>query len=226
MQASFDGYADLGQDVLSAIARRADLAATRLRAVLLDLEALREDEAFAVDPALEALVRGERGAVPGARAALAELDRRCARLSSSLFTTRLLERPTVRAELEWRAGVRAAGDAALANVRVLMPDTAEGRAAPRDVARLSGSERRRYASVAAQEALRVDPLNEELNWYAAESLDFLWGLIESRRYYDRYLALRGIRAHDARSYRYADLDPRGRRAVERVQAPFTPVPPR
>lgn len=85
MQASFDGYADLSEAELSLIARRADLAAARQRAVLLDLEALRADEPVEVDPALAGLAeraRGARGDAPdraaadAARASLAALARR------------------------------------------------------------------------------------------------------------------------------------------------------
>jgi hypothetical protein len=72
------------------------------------------------------------------------------------------------------------------------------------------------------EALAYDPLGEELNWFEAEATDFLSGAIESKRYFDRYLALRGIRAHDHRTYQDRTLSREEKRALDAVQAVGSP----
>ena len=58
---------------------------------------------------------------------------------------------------------------------------------------------------------------------AAQGLDFLWGAIESRPYYDRYLALRGIRLHDHRTMKDRKLTPREETALFVVQRGATPA---
>ena len=82
-----------------------------------------------------------------------------------------------------------------------LPDEPEGQAAPADVQELSKSDRMRHAQFSGLRGLVFDPLDEDLTWAVAMGLDFVWGVIESRPYFDRFLALRGIRSHDHRTIR-------------------------
>jgi len=224
--AELDGFAGLHDDEAAAIARRVDLAASRLRAAKLDLEALREDsrDATAVESwgkDLEAVMQLIRTDDAERRARelpeiLDRLEQRELGMSSALFTTRLETR--LAPEFERRAQDLAAAADLLKKVRGYFPGTPESDKAGGDVARLSKSKRMALAGKEAREGLVRDPLNEELNWYQGEASDLLSGSIESRRFFDRYLALRGIRAHDHRTYKDRALSREEKRALDVVQA--------
>ncbi len=237
LSAELDGFVGLRDGEAEAIARRVDLAASRLRAAKLDLEALREDaqgatagETWGKD--LEALFELIRTDDVERRArelpeVLDRLEQRELGMASALFTTRLETK--LAEELERRKRDIAAADDLLRKVRGYFPGTPESEKAGPEVTRLSKS--RRYANAVKDlpAALAFDPLGEELNWLEAEATDFLWGAIESRRYFDRYLALRGIRAHDHRTYKDKTLTREEKRALDAVQAvgatPAQPTPP-
>jgi hypothetical protein len=228
MRAHFAGYADLNDKDIAHLGLRTDVAASVLRALRLDLDALRGDEppdegTLAV---LVAFASGKaRGpeAVGPVNAALDRMAEREERMLGALFSARPSDELT--AVLEWRDRLRIAAERVLEEVLVLSPLTPEGREAPVEVEKLGKSKRHDYAARTAVEGLSFDLMNEELNRLAGESIDFQWGGLESRRWFDRYLALRGIRSHDNRSYDYKKLDEHERRALERVQAPVV-LPPR
>ena len=236
LQAHLDGFANRRDGEGDAIARRVDLAASRLRAAKLDLEALREErndatatEAWGKD--LEILLALARSNDPERidrelPPVLERLDQREASMAAALFTTRLDAK--LGSEIDRRAlAITTAGDL-LAKIRPYFPGTPEAEKADPEIKSLSKSQRYAYASRAVVEALSYDPLNEELNWFGGESSDFLWGSIESRRWFDRYLALRGIRVHDHRTYKDRTLTREEKRAIDAVQAvsasPTAPTP--
>ena len=78
---------------------------------------------------------------------------------------------------------------------------------------------------------RIDHRMEaRLAWQAQEGITYFLGLafetpIESGLFYDRYLALRGIRAHDDRTIRGRALSERELEALTVVQRPFVPGQP-
>jgi hypothetical protein len=228
--AQVDGYANLSDREVDLVARRADLAASRLRAMKLDLTALRTDaaaEQSEIDSAgdrerlLSALAITDH-AQRGAELArvLTELEKREERAAAVLFTS-LLE-PKVRALVRARGQAIDLAAAAIENVRAAMPDTPEGRKAPPDLRELSKASRYTLAARAGTEALATDPMSDALCSLVAVSTDFQWGIRESRQWFDRYLALRGIRASDHRTYKDRQLTQGERRALEALQSPVEP----
>lgn len=236
LQAHLDGFANLRDAEGDAIARRVDLAASRLRAAKLDLEALREErkdasgsEAWGKD--LEILLALIRSNDPNRMASelptvLQRLEQREASMSAALFTTRLDAK--LSGEIDRRALAISTAADLLSKIRPYFPGTPESEKADPEVKSLSKSQRYAYASRAVVEALTYDPLNEDLNWFGGESSDFLWGSIESKRWFDRYLALRGIRVHDHRTFKDRTLTREEKRAIDAVQAvamtPSSPQP--
>lgn len=226
LSAELDGFVDLHEDEADAIARRVDLAAARLRAAKLDLEALREDakaatagETWGKD--LEALYESIRSDDVERRARelpeiLDRLELREAGMASALFTTRLEAKLDV--EIEDRRKAVATASSLLRGVRAYFPGTPESERAGPEITRLSKSKRYADAGKMAAHGLHEDPLNEDLNWFAGETSDLLSGAIESKRFFDRYLALRGIRAHDHRTYKDRKLSREEKRALDAVQA--------
>jgi len=224
--AELDGFAGLREEEAAAIARRVDLAASRVRAAKLDLEALREDSKDATAGVswgkdLEELLQLIRTEDLERRArelpiVLDRIEQRELSMESALFTTRLEVK--LAPEFEHRRQDLATAADLLKRVRARFPGTPEHEKAGPDVARQSKHQRYTAAAKEAAEALGYDPLGEELNWYAGEASDFLAGSIESRRYFDRYLALRGIRAHDHRTYQDRELSKEEKRALDVVQS--------
>ena len=236
LQAQLDGFASLRDEEGAAIARRVDLAASRLRAAKLDLEALREErkdatamEAWGKDlEVLLALVRSNdteriERELP---IVLERLDQREVSMSAALFTTRLDAK--LSGEIDRRALAISTAADLLAKIRPYLPGTPESEKSDPEIKSLSKSKRYAYVSRAVAEALNYDPLNEELNWIGGESSDFLWGSMESRRWFDRYLALRGIRVNDNRTLKDRTLTREEKRAIDAVQAvaatPTNPQP--
>jgi hypothetical protein len=222
-----DGWVQLTPEETRAILTRIDLAASLLRALRSDLLALRAtDETSTEDPEeVRELLELERLRTEAERlVALAEIRARCdervERMRQALFQTRLL--PKVRTLLTWREGDLRQAEPLRAAALAHLPDTPEGRAAKGGIEKLARHERMRYALVYGQEGLVFDPLDEVAAWAAAEGIDFLWGNRESRPYYDRFLALHGIRAHDQRTIQGRELDAREERALYVVQLPWAP----
>lgn len=229
LQAHLDGFANLRDDEAATIARRVDLAASRLRAAKLDLEALREErkdatamEAWGKD--LEILLALVRSNDPDRidrelPTVLERLDQREASMAAALFTTRLDAK--LGGEIDRRALAISTAADLLSKIRPYFPGTPESEKADPEIKSLSKSRRYAYVSRAVVEALNYDPLNEELNWFGGESSDYLWGAMESRRWFDRFLALRGIRVHDHRTFKDRTLTREEKRAIDAVQAVAT-----
>jgi hypothetical protein len=225
--AHLDGYADLKDFEAELIARRVDLAAARLRAMRLDLEALREkpggqssDAAWAQD--LERLMMLMKTNDRDRREMempqiLERLDQREEGMCSALFTTRQAEE--LQALLAQRAAAIGSADKMLPKVRELVPETPEGAKASDEIQALSKSRRYAYAAHTGAEALSYDPLNEELNYLVGLACDFNFGALESRRWFDRFLALRGIRSNDYKTYGDRKLTREENRALDAVQQP-------
>lgn len=226
LAAELDGFVGLHDDEAQAITRRVDLAASRLRAAKLDLEALREDSKAATagetwGKDLEALYQMIRTDDVERRARelpeiLDRLEQREAGMASALFTTRLETR--LENELEERRQAIAAASGLLKGIRAYFPGTPESEKAGPEITRLSKSRRYGEAGKMAAHGLRYDPLNEELNWFEGETSDLLSGSMESKRFFDRYLALRGIRIHDHRTFKDRKLTREEKRAFDAVQA--------
>jgi hypothetical protein len=227
------GYVLVTQAEVSHIAARIDLAASLLRAARNDLLALRPPHDDTVEDALAAARASQlvelATAAEGENVRRAGVARECeqaaalqAAMQRTLFTVRL--RDKVAPSLEWRA--RLFEDTAPLLVEALqnLPDTEEGRAAPAAVQALAKHERMRAAGFAATRGLAVDPLDPDLAWIAAHCVDFLHGISDSRPLYDRYLALRGIRSHDHRTYAGRTFNAREAEALDAIQRSELPQP--
>jgi hypothetical protein len=225
--AHLDGFADVKDHEAELIARRVDLAAARLRAIRLDLEALREkpgsqssDAVWAQD--LERLLMIMSSNQRDRREKelpliLERLDQREEGMCSALFTTRQAEE--LQTQLAQRAAAISSADKMLPRVRELVPETPEGSKASSEIQALSKSRRYAYAAHTGAEALGFDPLNEELNYLVGLATDFNYGALESRRWFDRFLALRGIRTHEYKTYGDRKLTREEVRALDAVQQP-------
>ncbi len=206
---------------------RVDLAAARLRAMRLDLEALRatgeRTSPGRPDPAWVTELLGIAALPVGEEQwqAFAQLDarmqRREQRMARDLFSFEL--RVTLDPLLARREAAIERAHLLLLQVRELVPVTKEGAEPSKEVAALRKSERYSYALRLAAEGLGHDPLQDELCYYAGLSSDFAWGARESRPFFDRFLALRGIRGGDERTYHNADrtLDASEQHALSVVQ---------
>ena len=225
LRASEDGYVLLKDEEAQGIAARIDLSSALLRSLRLDLEALRQtgdahapgapDEGWTVELiSLAASTDRERRDI-----ALAALERRLegrrSRLASALFTPRMAAR--LAEECALRQGANDQAALALPGIRELLPETEEGRAARPEVAEIAAHRRHAYALRLGVEALALNPLNEELSYLTGVASAFLLDAREARAWFDRYLALRGIRAGDDRTYRRRDLTDEEARALQAVQ---------
>ena len=223
--AELAGFAALSDLEADAAARRVDLAAARLRAAKLDLEALRERRgedpwkqdaeelvALARDPAREADLLGQ----------IARCADRAERLAAGLFTRRNAKE--LEPAIAEREGRKARAASVLAEVRTLLPETADREQVSREVAAMPKHRRCELATWRALEGLAEDPLSEDLEWCAGAAKDFLRGALESRAYFDRYLALRGIRAHEHATLKGRELTKEERRALEVVQSGGLGIP--
>jgi hypothetical protein len=223
LRATTDGWARLDEVLARNVAKRVDLAAAFLRTRVLDMEALREvpgdepearpedlAELLALTKVRDAEVR-ERRLAPVLSRALADLGR----LESLLFTTRL----AVDADhlLRWRASKDDRAEVLLSDVRSLDPSTEESAKAPPDVKRMSKTRRRRAAIGKAYAGLAENPLDEALTLHVARLASYVGGVVEMIDYYDRYLALRGIRAHDSNTMKGRKLTDEESEALFEIQ---------
>lgn len=232
LRATNDGWVSLTADETRAIAARVDLAASLLRALRSDLTALRpvgDAARTTADPdRLRELAEIPKLPEVGARApALARVRKQLTeledRMKSALFTTRL--EPKVRTLLAWRDKQLDLARVPRQDALAFLPDSKEGRDAPREIQSMDKDDRMRAARTRALEGLTFDPLDEDLAWAAGHASDFMWGVRESRPWYDRYLALRGIRSHEDQGRIGRELDAREREALYAVQQ-ATGLPPR
>jgi len=231
LRAANDGFATFTQVEASNIAARVDLAASWLRALRNDLAALRasSDARATSEQVAQLLAFAAASEGEGVRRAnverVCEPQRKLAELmGASLFTTRLA--PSVESLVQWRADFLRAAAPLVDRAERALPEA--DRNAPPDaaLAALSKSERVRRSGQLAFEALQHDPLDERAVWLMAHASEFHYGLLQSRPWYDRYLALRRIRSHDHRSYQGRKLDVRENEALEAVQRQILPDPQR
>ena len=223
LQASQVGHVFLGDDLAAEIARRVDRSAALLRTVMSDLDLLEASE-FAGEPisddAIEALISAARTPEMSVRRLLLSriLDQPRAqvmRMAGSLSGMRL--RVALSVEL-------AARDAAVEKARIrieeldrLVPGRIPEELVPAEIRAMSKQARYSLALRHANEGLAEDPFSQELTFYAALATDWSAGVRLSRPWFDRYLALRGIRAHDHRTYQGRKLEPDEQTALDEVQ---------
>jgi hypothetical protein len=232
LRAATDGYVLFSQNEMSNVTTRIDTSASLLRAVRNDLRALREQSGpTEVDPALleRILAATKASEGEGVRRALIDREREQARklqalMASALFTTRL--RPQLLTTLIWRAGILEESRKLVEEAERALPE--HDAKAPPDpkLAELSKSDRIRRAGYIALQAMQQNPLDETGAWLVAHAAEFQYGLLESRPWYDRYLALRRIRFHDHRTYADRKLSARELEALEAVQREIVPGQPR
>jgi hypothetical protein len=221
LRATGDGYVVLSDEERRAVLTRIDLAASLLRALRKDLSVLRpmQDDA-PEDLARELLeipkLRPEEERAGALRNALLRADQGVEQMQSALFRTRLA--PKLGTLLTWRKRQLELAEPVRVEALTCLFDTSEGKAAPASIAKLAKHERMRAAMSTGHRGLGIDPLNEDLAWAAGSGADFLWDKRESRPYYDRYLALRGIRAHDHRTLKDRKLNEREQQALFVVQS--------
>lgn len=225
LSAQTDGWVDLTDGEVAALCERCDLAAARLRAIRQDLRALRdlpcaygsnapwqrEHEQLLMFTRMHDHERIERDLDP----LLARLDAAESAMSRPLFTTALAEQ--CGEELADRAQRVAQAEELVPQARALDPDRVSAVPATKAIAGMSKTDRRQRAAKLASEAVGFDPLDEEAVWIAAVTSDAAQGRFESRRWFDRYLALHGIRAHDDRTFRGRTLSGEEKRALDAVQ---------
>ncbi|MCP3917581.1 MAG: hypothetical protein GY711_18710 [bacterium] len=207
------GVAELtGDGELARVTQRVDLAAARLRALRLDLEALYQSPIDAGDSELEyeeeRLVELITDGDPKARSMIQDLERRSRhdrqRLRDGLFTRKLaaqLGREIVQRE---KGILRARG--IYAEVLQLLPTFDRHNPPPPAIASMEKSERYKRSASSGVEGLFHDPFHAELNYLVGLGYDFFAGRHVSRAYFDRFLALRGIRYYDYATYGRRDLD--------------------
>lgn len=202
-------YGELSAAEADGLARRIDLAAARLRALLRDLEALRPGAASAASSAqaeeaqverLLALAHepdAERRAA-GIEALGAEVLARTLAIQRYLFTTRFDAQAL--AQLAWRSGSESGAAQALEQARVHCPDLPYAGSVPASVERMRKTERRQRALEFALAGLAQDPLDEALCYLAAHEARIVASAAQTAALYDRYLLLRGIVFQDDRTW--------------------------
>lgn len=203
LRALQDGYVEMKDGEAREVAARVDLAAALLRAIRSDLEALRErgdpDAPGNPDPAWKVELIGltqlrdpaerERAYQDLAR----RLDERQAELEAVLFTPRLRQR--LDASLRRREVLRERARALLDEAKIFLLELPEGEDPPPELARMTQTARFHQALRRLVDGIGHDPLNPELALRAGRVTDQLYDGFESRQWYDRFLALRGIRLH-------------------------------
>lgn len=218
-----DGYVVLRDEEAQEISARIDLAAARLRNMALDIDALlkagNDGPGSATDALVDELLATAREPDEAARLrqlsgleARLELTRN--RLADTLFSARLARE--VETALRRREAAIQDAERRAIELRPFLPETPEGAEPPEEIAEMKKSRRYAYALRLAVEGLAIDPLNAELAYFAGLGSDFTHGPPVTRPWYDRFLAIRGIREHDKRGNDRA-LDAWERHALDQVQ---------
>lgn len=220
------GMIVLSENELENVTLRVDLAASFLRALQLDLEALREeagwpsrsgpsDEDVAELLSLSDLPDAEERAVALAQVKARETDRVLA-MREMLFSARL--ETAAGDAVAWRAQADAVGASRLGDALAILPVSGEDpRDLPLEYREMTATERRKTARVRALEGLGENPLDVELAWVAASMSRLISSNLEAISHYDRFLSLRGIRYDDDRTYRGRELDERESEALVYLQ---------
>lgn len=198
---------------LSTLASQADLAAARLRALRLDLEALYQpvvgstqgDSAEVVELAA-ALTVGDASRIQALLGVLDAVTRKSARmLEQGLFTPRFdLQHVAALAERRaaWEKGARSSRE-----MELLIPFRATGGIGG-EIGGVRATDRYQLAVNSGREGLAAAPAHPELNFSLGLCLDFIAGRGISMRYFARFLALRGILHWDERCFAGRPLDAR------------------
>ncbi|HJM57848.1 MAG: hypothetical protein CMJ98_07405 [Planctomycetes bacterium] len=198
---------------LNTLASQADLAAARLRALRLDLEALYQpvvsathgDSAEVVELAA-ALTVGDTGRAEALVGVLDARARKSARmLEQGLFTPRLdLQHVAALAERRaaWEKGARSNRE-----MELLVPFRSTGGIGG-EIGGVRATDRYQLAVNSGREGLAAAPAHPELNFSLGLCLDFIAGRGISMRYFDRFLALRGILHWEERCFSGRPLDAR------------------
>jgi len=229
LRGSQDGVYDLKDSEARIVAARIDLASSILRAARSDLHLLRErgdaGSPGAPDPAWETELERLATLPNGAERAqgLADLrelvDQRRRQIESLLFWPRL--EPKVVTLLDKRDAFVGVGNQRLEGaLRFLLEPPYDVDPSP-SITDLSRSERHHYALSEALRGIDADPLNEELTYWAGVAAAEVIDPRESRAWFDRYLALRGIRVDKQDTLRRRELTPHEKHAVEQVLQAFT-----
>jgi hypothetical protein len=224
LSASQDGFYDLRDSEAKNIASRVDLAAAALRAIRLDLDALRETGTAgapgAPDPAWMAeligitKVRGERDRLRSLEVLREKLGRRLERLESSMFWPRLKKKVSVL--MDKRASYSAQANEHLERTRQYLLLSPFDEEPNEEIRAMSQTDRFRYAMSEAVRGVTADPLNEELTYLTGVTTERFYSPHESRMWFDRYLALRGIRSQDIETTRGRQLTPEEENALQKV----------
>jgi len=228
LRASQDGYVELKDNEARAVAGRIDLAAALMRSIRLDLDVLRErgdaqapgepDPNWIVELIGIAHTRPEKARREAYVSFQRKIDRHRERLETVLFWPRLTR--SISTQLDRRVAVADASAAHLDKVqRYLLVPPHDDDPAP-EVAALDGDDRHRYALSEGLRGLSVDPLNEDLTYWTAVAAAYLYAPHEARQWFDRYLALRGIRSHKEATLRGRELNSKEKLALERVRQAF------
>lgn len=196
LRGAANSWGALAEAEVQNLMRRADLAAALLRAIRLDLDALREapgarlssleeDECLALVRDTDAARRIARVAELSAR--LAERERAFVR---ALFHARLSEQCV--AALAWRKSSLDLAASALQAAEQFSPDVDPQRQRDAKVVAMRTTDRRRNAFGRALEALAQDPLDERATWVAFTSGRHVGPVPQTLALAYRYLRLRGI----------------------------------
>ena len=198
-----DGYVEMKDSEAREVAERVDLAAALLRAVRLDLEALRErgdpNAPGRPDPAWKVELIGltqlqEQGERARAFQRLSRrLDERQQELEAVLFSPRL--RAKLDGALRRRDVLRERAGALLEEARVFLLEMPDGTEPPPDLLRMTKTARYQQALRRLVDGVGHDPLNADLALRTGRVTDLLYDGFESRQWFDRFLALRGVRMH-------------------------------
>ena len=222
--ATQDGYVSLTTAELGHIAARADLAAAELRVLRSDLEALTPSAADRAT-GVEAVALAQK-LLDGSR--VREDEQRAKALATVLGPCRDLERrmenllssariePKLAPLRQWRERVLTTAAGLRVRVLEMLPDTAQGNKARSEIARMKKTERMNHAYGLAIEGLSSDPLDPELAWAAGHARYLSWPGLDSIIYFDRFLALVGIRTSDARPGAGRKFTPREQEAFSAV----------
>ena len=218
------GYASLRDDEALSLAQRVDRSAALLRSMMLDLDLLDASD-YAGEPVSSAAVKAlteaarQRGQEERERSLSALLDPTQAviqRMAGSLKGVRL--RSGLAGDLALRDAARARALLHSEELDRIVPGRLPDEDVPAEVLAMSKQDRYRVALRHAEEGLAEDPFSSELTFYMALSTDWLADRVRSRPWFDRFLALKGVRAHDHRTYQGKELSTDVQIALDAVQS--------
>ena len=218
------GYAALSDEEALSIAQRIDRSAALLRSMMLDMDLLGASDfagvpvtSAALDGLMEAARLRDRTERSRSLAALLDPKKEVIhRMAGSLKGVRL--QSALAGELALREAALARASLHIVELDRLVPGRLPDEDVPVEILSMSKQDRHRVALRHAAEGLAEDPFSPELNLYMALSTDWLVDRMRSRPWFDRYLALKGVRAHDHRTYQGKELSLDVQIALDAVQS--------